>query len=66
MRPVSESGWLLVHLVATASLASVGWTVQVVVYPAFHSLLQERSDQTSPQSCEPSWDWTSGASPSGC
>lgn len=27
--------WLLVHLVATAVLAGVGWIVQVVVYPAF-------------------------------
>ncbi|GAA3226427.1 hypothetical protein GCM10017691_15980 [Pseudonocardia petroleophila] len=27
--------WLLLHLVATAVLAGVGWVVQVVVYPAF-------------------------------
>jgi hypothetical protein len=27
--------WLLVHLIATAALAGIGWVVQVVVYPAF-------------------------------
>jgi len=27
--------WLLLHLVATAVLAGVGWVVQAVVYPAF-------------------------------
>lgn len=27
--------WLLLHLVAVAVLAGVGWVVQVVVYPAF-------------------------------
>jgi hypothetical protein len=32
---VSGTGWLLVHLVCTAALAGVGWTVQLVVYPAF-------------------------------
>ena len=38
---VSGTGWLLVHLVATAALAGVGWTVQLVVYPAF-ALVGER------------------------
>jgi hypothetical protein len=32
---VSPSAWLVVHLVAAAVLAGVGWVVQVVVYPAF-------------------------------
>ena len=32
---MSGTGWLLVHLVCTAALAGVGWTVQLVVYPAF-------------------------------
>jgi hypothetical protein len=32
---VSPSAWLVVHLVAAAALAGVGWVVQVVVYPAF-------------------------------
>jgi hypothetical protein len=27
--------WLVVHLVAVAALAGVGWVVQLVVYPAF-------------------------------
>lgn len=30
-----SSVWLLVHLVAVAVLAGVGWVVQLVVYPAF-------------------------------
>jgi hypothetical protein len=29
------SAWLVVHLVAAAVLAGVGWVVQIVVYPAF-------------------------------
>lgn len=32
---MSPSAWLVVHLVAAAVLAGVGWLVQVVVYPAF-------------------------------
>lgn len=32
---MSPSAWLLVHLVAVAVLAGVGWVVQLVVYPAF-------------------------------
>jgi hypothetical protein len=32
---VSGTGWLLPHLVSAAALAGVGWTVQLVVYPAF-------------------------------
>jgi hypothetical protein len=32
---VSGTGLLLVHLAATAALAGVAWTVQLVVYPAF-------------------------------
>jgi hypothetical protein len=32
---VSPSVWLVVHLVAAAVLAGVGWVVQLVVYPAF-------------------------------
>ena len=38
---MSGTGWLLVHLVSTAALAGVGWTVQLVVYPAF-ALVGER------------------------
>jgi hypothetical protein len=30
-----SSTWLVVHLVAVAVLAGVGWVVQLVVYPAF-------------------------------
>jgi hypothetical protein len=36
------SGWLLVHLVSTAALAGVAWTVQLVVYPAFASVGPEQ------------------------
>lgn len=32
---MSPSAWLVVHLVAAAVLAGVGWVVQLVVYPAF-------------------------------
>ena len=32
---MSPSSWLVVHLVAVAVLAGVGWVVQAVVYPAF-------------------------------
>jgi hypothetical protein len=32
---VSPATWLVVHLVAVAVLAGVGWVVQLVVYPAF-------------------------------
>jgi hypothetical protein len=32
---VGSSPWLVVHLVAVAVLAGVGWVVQLVVYPAF-------------------------------
>ncbi|MDT7581529.1 MAG: hypothetical protein QOK35_2793 [Pseudonocardiales bacterium] len=32
---MSPSAWLVVHLVAVAALAGVGWVVQLVVYPAF-------------------------------
>jgi hypothetical protein len=32
---VSGAGWLLVHLVSATALVGVGWTVQLVVYPAF-------------------------------
>ena len=32
---MSPSFWLVVHLVAAAVLAGVGWVVQLVVYPAF-------------------------------
>ncbi len=32
---VTSSTWLVVHLVAVAVLAGVGWVVQLVVYPAF-------------------------------
>lgn len=32
---MSGTGLLLVHLAATAALAGVAWTVQLVVYPAF-------------------------------
>jgi hypothetical protein len=36
------SGWLLVHLVSTAALAGIAWTVQLVVYPAFASVGPQR------------------------
>lgn len=36
------TGWLLVHLVAAAALAGVGWTVQLVVYPAFALVGEQR------------------------
>jgi hypothetical protein len=39
---VNGAGWLLVHLVSTAALAGVGWTVQLVVYPAFALVGPER------------------------
>ncbi len=32
---MSSSAWLVVHAVAVAALAGVGWVVQLVVYPAF-------------------------------
>ncbi len=32
---MTATAWLLVHLVASAALAGLAWTVQVVVYPAF-------------------------------
>jgi hypothetical protein len=32
---VDERCWLVVHLVAVAALAGIGWVVQCVVYPAF-------------------------------
>lgn len=32
---MTPSAWLVVHLVAVAVLAGVGWVVQIVVYPAF-------------------------------
>jgi hypothetical protein len=32
---VSATAWLVIHLVAVAVLAGVGWVVQLVVYPAF-------------------------------
>ena len=32
---MGSSAWLVVHLVAVAVLAGVGWVVQLVVYPAF-------------------------------
>jgi hypothetical protein len=32
---MTPTAWLLVHAVCAAALAGVGWTVQLVVYPAF-------------------------------
>ncbi len=32
---IDPAPWLLVHLVATTALATVGWVAQLVVYPAF-------------------------------
>lgn len=32
---MSPAGWLVVHLVAVAVLAGIGWVVQLVVYPGF-------------------------------
>jgi hypothetical protein len=42
---VNATGWLLVHLVGTAALAGVGWTVQLVVYPAFALVGEQRWEE---------------------